>query len=184
MKPNDDFDLAPDVPSNITIPFQPTSVLDDAFNIILCGLAFFAIVALNIGAGFINYWLISLFTSILGTNNRDDEAQILTAVNGVICAAVIFFTAIIGFENRGFMGSLWHALVVEAIILAFLLVVELVVMGLYCCANADWSKKRSAAEVIEMEGSARPMVPRDNNVSASSKSHMVPRDGDNVNSKV
>jgi len=184
MDDNDDFDLVPNAPSNITIPFQPTNVLNDAISIILCGLPFFAIVALNIGAGFLNYWLIGFVSSLLGINNRNDEAQTLTAVNGNICGAVVFFTSLVGFDSRGFIGSLWHALVVEAIILAFLLMVELVVMGLYCCANADWSKKRSAAEVIEMEGSARPMVPRDNNVSASSKSHMVPRDGANVNSKV
>lgn len=176
MDDDDDYESVPDIPSNVTVPSQPTNVLNDAFSIILCGLAFFAVVALNVGAGFMNYWLISSITSMLGTNHRNDEAQFLTAINGVICALVIFFTAIIGFEDRGFIGGLWHAFVVEAIILAFLLVVELVVIGLYCCANADWSKKKTAEEVIETEGSARPMVPRSNNNSTASKSPMVPRD--------
>ena len=159
MDDSDDYESIPNAPSNITIPFQPTNVLDDAFSIISGGLAFTAIIAVNIGAGFVkfrllssvmsilgpkqqkilqNSWFVSFYREALGTNYRDDVAPALTIVNSVVCVGVLYFTAMFGFGDRGFVGSLWHAFVAEAIILAFLLVVELVVIGLYCCASMDW----------------------------------------------
>jgi len=133
MDDNDDFDLVPNAPSNITNPFQPTNVLNDAISIILCGLAFFAIVALNIGAGFLNYWLIGFVSSLLGINHRNDEAQTLTAVNGIICGAVVFFTS---------LGCIMYGV---------LLLVELAVFGIVgLCSSCAEAKRKKRQDGVEL----------------------------------
>jgi hypothetical protein len=171
MDDNGDYDFVPNVISNVTIPFENNHVFTDAVGIILAGVTAVAIIAIFAAALFVNHWLVLTITLIRGgTYKRDKEAGELAGIsaggNALICAIVIFFSAVFGFEDRGFTGSLWHALVVGLLILAFLLVIELVLIGLYWCANIDWSAKmkpakKPATEAVEMEGLTSAAVQKD-----------------------
>jgi len=169
MADNDDYDFVPDVPSDITVSSQPTSVFSDAAGIILSGLAIIAIVVLYLIALFLNFHLIIWVSFLLDTNKEESDDQvlagILTAVNGVICAFIIFFAGLLGIDDRGFVGAFWHALVVGLLVLAFMLVIELGLIGLSHCANMKWSTKKSAEKLasgdVEMEGLTSAKVQND-----------------------
>jgi len=63
----------------------------------------------------------------------DEAIQALGVINGMFFTAAVLYTAY--YAQMHFLESLWHGLGVGTIVVGFLLILELIVMGLYaCCA--------------------------------------------------
>jgi len=157
---NPTLDFAPVTSNNTTIPLGHANIFHDAFYIISNGLVLVAFIALLFALYaavlWVHYSLVDHINGRLGTNGWGLlTAKSLTYISGHICGYLILATGIIiwasGEGSVSFVKSFLHALGVGLIILAFLLVVELAVIGMCYCAKADRAAKKPSAVLWVLE---------------------------------